>query len=293
MIHRFRWLATFCVLGLMAIGCTVSSAEPPANSTNDSPSNAATAAPAAANPDIVYLSSDNDLWIDKKHHEVVMKGKIAVREGNLEMLACPEGTKEHESIVAVSTKARPVHAALLALGARTGHPSHYDSKTQRFSPASGTEIEVFIRWTDDKGKHEVRGQDWIRNIKTRKAPNIRGYSAAALSRMARTARNTTRATTAILSAWRIFPRRRWTWRSTAPRRGPIISSSHTPSEFRRAARGWNSCCGRRWVRRPRERAGRDAVARLEILPSPPAPLPRQGEGEMREFHFALGVSAFL
>ena len=37
------------------------------------------------------------------------------------------------------------------------------------TPASGTEIEVFIRWTDDKGKHEARGQDWIRNIKTHKA----------------------------------------------------------------------------------------------------------------------------
>lgn len=167
MIHRFRWLATCCVLGLLAIGCSVSSAEPPAKPADDSPAPAT--APATANPGIVYLSPDNDLWIDKKHHEVVMKGKIAVREGELEMLACPEGTKEHESIVAVSTKARPVHAALLALGAQAGHPSNYNGKTQKFTPASGTEIEVFVRWTDDKGRHEVRGQDWIRNIKTRKA----------------------------------------------------------------------------------------------------------------------------
>jgi hypothetical protein len=68
----------------------------------------------------------------------------------------------------VTTKALPVHAALIALGANPGHPSHYDSKTSKFTPASGTEIDVFVRWTDDKGKHEFRGQDLVRNIKTRK-----------------------------------------------------------------------------------------------------------------------------
>ena len=156
MNRRIRWATISIAACVWAANCNSAFSEPPAPA-------------AAGDANIVYLTKEHDLWIDKKQHEVVMKGKIAVREGNLEMLACPEGTKEHESIVAVSTKARPVHAALLALGAKVGHPSRYDSKTAKFTPASGSEIGVFIRWTDDKGKHEARGQDWIRNIKTHKA----------------------------------------------------------------------------------------------------------------------------
>ncbi len=121
----------------------------------------------AADGNLVYLTKDRDVWIDKKKNQVVMKGKIAVREGNLEMFACPQGTKEHESIVAVATKAFPVHAALIALGAKPGSPSKFADN--KFTPASGTEIDVLVRWKDDDQKqHEARGQDWIRNMKTGK-----------------------------------------------------------------------------------------------------------------------------
>ena len=41
-----------------------------------------------------------------------------MREGPLEMFACPSGTKEHESVVAVLSKSREIHAALLAIGAQ-------------------------------------------------------------------------------------------------------------------------------------------------------------------------------
>ncbi|HEX3998483.1 MAG TPA: YdjY domain-containing protein [Pirellulales bacterium] len=169
MRNRIRLALALLTACLLATATSLSWAYPPAPAPVPAPDAKGDASgDTKSDPNIVYLSPDHDLWIDKKQHEVVMKGKIAVREGNLEMFACPEGTKEHESIVAVATKARPVHAALLALGAKVGHPSHYDSKTQKFTPASGSEIEVFVRWTDDKGKHEARGQDWVRNIKTQK-----------------------------------------------------------------------------------------------------------------------------
>lgn len=170
MAGRIQWIALSVAAVVWAASCALSCADPPPTAPADNTKpDAAAKIEQGSDPNIVYLSPEHDLWVDKKHHEVVMKGKIAVREGNLEMLACPEGTKEHESIVAVDTKARPVHAALLALGAKTGHPSRYDSKTEKFTPASGTEIDVFIRWSDDKGKHEARGQDWVRNIKTHKS----------------------------------------------------------------------------------------------------------------------------
>jgi hypothetical protein len=175
MSGRIRWTLALAAACVWAANCNLVCGEPPAAdptgkpTADQAPQQPAAAGDAKSDPNIIYLSPDHDLWIDKKQHEIVMKGKVTVREGNLEMLACPAGTKDYESIVAVSTKAAPVHAALLAVGAKVGHPSHYDSKTQKYTPPSGTEIGVFIRWTDNKGKHEARGEDWVRNIKTHKA----------------------------------------------------------------------------------------------------------------------------
>jgi hypothetical protein len=121
----------------------------------------------AGDKNIVYLTEERDVWINKQDKQVVMKGKIAVREGNLEMFACPQQSKEYESIIAVAArKVENVHAALLALGAKPGHPAKYDTQ---FHPPTGSQIEVTVRWTDKEGKqHEARGQDWIRNLKTGK-----------------------------------------------------------------------------------------------------------------------------
>src|SRR6266403_362728 len=43
-----------------------------------------------ADKNIVYLTEERDVWVDKSHKWIVMKGKITVREGNLEMFACPQ-----------------------------------------------------------------------------------------------------------------------------------------------------------------------------------------------------------
>ena len=130
---------------------------------------AAEAKPAAEeSPDIVYLSKDHSVWLNKKTKQVLMTGKISIREGNLEMLASPRA-KDYESIVCVTASDMSlVHAGLLAVGAKPGHPSRY-SET-KFTPASGTRIDVTIRWTDKEGKkHDVPAQDLVRNLKTRKS----------------------------------------------------------------------------------------------------------------------------
>ena len=41
----------------------------------------------------------------------------------LELVACTKGAKEHESIVTIEARPMHVHAALLMLGARNGHPA--------------------------------------------------------------------------------------------------------------------------------------------------------------------------
>jgi hypothetical protein len=117
-------------------------------------------------PGMKRLMPDYDVWVDPKNKRVVVDGVVCLREGQLEMFACPRGTKEHESIVAADTKAHVVHAALLAVGAEAGSPSQFQPTYQ---PASGSEIEITAIWTDKDGAvHRDRAQDWVRNVKTGK-----------------------------------------------------------------------------------------------------------------------------
>ena len=112
---------------------------------------------------LVKLSKDHDIWVDPKRKLVVVDGTVALRDGALEMFACPKGSKEHESIVAVNSTAQLVHAGLLAVGAIAGHPVQFDPK---YVPASGTTIEILVLWQDDTGKHKVRAQEWVKDAKT-------------------------------------------------------------------------------------------------------------------------------
>jgi len=106
------------------------------------------------------------VWIDAKKKHVYVDGYIALREGMLEMLACPVGTKEHESIVAVSTRAQVVHAALLAIGAETGETVRFHPE---FRPAKGTEVEIEIRWKDEEEEWQsTRAQEWVKDVRTDK-----------------------------------------------------------------------------------------------------------------------------
>lgn len=106
------------------------------------------------------------VWLDTKGKRVVMVGEVCLREGQLEMFACLKGTKEHEAIVAVPTKAMVVHAALVSQGADPGHPAEFIPK---YKPATGPRIDVTLFWTDKDGKrHQAPAQDWIINTRTDK-----------------------------------------------------------------------------------------------------------------------------
>ncbi|MEM7558209.1 MAG: YdjY domain-containing protein, partial [Planctomycetota bacterium] len=77
-------------------------------------------------PGMKKLDESSRVWVDKKNKRVVVDGYIALQAGQLEMFACLAGTKEHESVVAVFSKAFIVHAGLLAVGAKTGNPVQWD-----------------------------------------------------------------------------------------------------------------------------------------------------------------------
>ncbi len=107
----------------------------------------------------IALPEPDQVWIDKKRGLVMVDGYVSLREGYLEMFACPAGTKEHESVVAVYSRAQVVHAALLAIGAEPGHPVRFQPK---FSPPTGALVLVEVRWRDPQGNWQsVQAQQWV------------------------------------------------------------------------------------------------------------------------------------
>lgn len=171
-------------LVLLATACSqaqpgkpVASPPPSAESQQNAATQEATATaeiakPAAANAiwsdsDLVRMSEKHDIWLDTKRKAVVAGGKICLREGQLEMFACPKGTKEHESIIALNCAAEEVHAGLLGLNAKPGTAVQFDPAYQA---ATGDVIDVFVQWQQPDGTtKEVRAQDLIKHEKTGKA----------------------------------------------------------------------------------------------------------------------------
>lgn len=109
---------------------------------------------------------EGNVWIDLEKKLVVIDGQICLNRGPLEMFACPANTKEHESIVQADAKSYIVHTALLMVGAKSGKPVRWEPK---YTPASGTKIEIDVHWLDKNGKPQKRrAQEMIRNVRTKK-----------------------------------------------------------------------------------------------------------------------------
>lgn len=117
-------------------------------------------------PSSTRLDKQSRVWADRKAGRVIVDGYIALRAGQLEMLACPVGTKEHESVVAVFAKAQVVHAGLLAIGAKSGTPVSWEPT---YKAPTGSEIQVFALWKDTDGKkHFIDTRKWVHELGTEK-----------------------------------------------------------------------------------------------------------------------------
>jgi len=111
--------------------------------------------------DAVPLNPEKTIYLEKAQRRLLLRTKVCLREGVLEMFLCPKQTKEHESILSWSGKAKIAHAGLLALGAKSGHPVRFEPD---FSPPAGDIIDIFVNWTDEKGQPQRRpAQQWIRH----------------------------------------------------------------------------------------------------------------------------------
>jgi uncharacterized repeat protein (TIGR01451 family) len=116
------------------------------------------------------LNEKYPVWIDRQQRSVILVGTVCQRQVPLELFACLRGSKEHEAVLSIPTKAAFVHAALLAVGAEAGAPVQFRPK---YVAASGSEIEIACVWKDEHGKRQTaRAQDWVRNVKTGKAMEL-------------------------------------------------------------------------------------------------------------------------
>jgi hypothetical protein len=123
--------------------------------------------PASDPPGTVKLQPNGGVWLDKPNGRVIVMGKVCLRQGQLEMFACPTKSKEHESVLAVPVKPNVIHAALVALGTKPGRPVQFQPT---YRAAEGPIVDVHLFWTDAAGKRRTaRAQEWIRDVKTGKA----------------------------------------------------------------------------------------------------------------------------
>jgi hypothetical protein len=160
---RILW-ASYAVLALSASRPAICLAD----EKDKNPTTAEADGEAAAKPSKpVRLSPTEPIWIDRPRNRVILIGKVSLREGQLEMFACPEGTKEHESILSVPVEAYKVHTALVHLGADPGRPVQF---VPEYRAASGPIIDISLYWTDDSGqRRSAWAQDWVQDARTGKA----------------------------------------------------------------------------------------------------------------------------
>lgn len=105
-------------------------------------------------------------WKDMKRKLVIVDGEVCLREGQLEMFACPRNSKEHESIVAVEAAPSIVHEGLVAVAGKPGAPVAF---RPAYKSATGTPVKVLVAFVDKQGKRQViPAQEWIKNAKTGK-----------------------------------------------------------------------------------------------------------------------------
>jgi hypothetical protein len=127
------------------------------------------------------LHPEQPVWIDPLGKQVVLQGVTCFsKEASvpLEFFAT-YSNRGYEAVVAVNVTPRIVHAGLLILGAKPGHPARFQPE---FVPPTGTEVAIEVRWKDDKGKvQSCPAQHWIRNVKTRKELDVNWVFAGSIS----------------------------------------------------------------------------------------------------------------
>jgi hypothetical protein len=119
-------------------------------------------------PDPSWKQLATELWFDPTGKRVVIRARVALRDGTLEHLLCLRHTKEHEAVLATVAPAMMIHAALLLTGAKPGKPVQFQPT---FEPPTGPPILIELEWLEDGKLRHALGRDWVKDGKTGKPPS--------------------------------------------------------------------------------------------------------------------------
>ena len=108
--------------------------------------------------DWTRLHEVHQVWMDQENNRVIVAGRICARVGPLEMFACTQYTKEHESVVATISDALIVHTGLLAVGAIHGKPVQWEPE---FVAATGPIINIDVWWMEDEEKQTRSAKEMV------------------------------------------------------------------------------------------------------------------------------------
>lgn len=109
---------------------------------------------------------EHPIWLDKEKREVVVAGRICLRDGPLEMFVTPMGEKSHETVVTVNAWSSEIHMCLALVGALPGSPVEF---APIYTPAHGPTIDIEVVWKDGDKIVRRKAQEMIRNAETKEA----------------------------------------------------------------------------------------------------------------------------
>jgi hypothetical protein len=154
------------VLVLAALGCDKDEpARQPTGPRKAQPADGGNAANADPEAKKVLVAKNIYLETQGTRRRVVINAEVCLREGQLEQFLTRTMKKEHESVLAADVDARDIHKVLLLTGAEAGKPVTYQPM---YKPASGSMIQVTVRYEKDGKLVTVPAQEWIRNVKSGK-----------------------------------------------------------------------------------------------------------------------------
>lgn len=119
--------------------------------------------PDAFQPDPTWKPLGTDLWFDPAERRLVMRARVALREGALEHLLCLKNTKEHEAVLATRAVPKLIHAGLLLTGAEPGHPVRFRPE---FQPPEGPPIAIEVEWEENGKTRRLPARELVKDEHT-------------------------------------------------------------------------------------------------------------------------------
>lgn len=111
------------------------------------------------------------ILLDAGRREVIATGFVNQVEGHIELLACGTGGKVHESILVLNVEPKDLQAGLLMLGLQSGPPSAGLGK----GPPQGSEVRLFVMWSDQNGERQLPAERLVYDFKTKKPARHGGW----------------------------------------------------------------------------------------------------------------------